>query len=120
MILATRVKERGRLPRAACLVLLLLLAASPAHAGLKIRPVFKESPPPAAGKMVGGGNLEIQIEPRGPHFETIYAPDDAGPLMVGNPVAGKRQLISGLDVLLIAQLSSFDKPNLNATLSPPW
>jgi hypothetical protein len=67
--------------------------------------------------------FEIEIDPIGPHLGVIYVPgeiDAAGPLMVADPVAGKRQLISGLDALLIAQLSSFNKPNLNVTLSPPW
>ena len=49
-----------------------------------------------------------------------YDVNDAGPLMVMNPHPGERQLISALDALLIAQLSSFDRPNLNLVLPPPW
>lgn len=41
-----------------------------------------------------------------------FAP--AGPLMVPMPAAGTRQLISDLDALMIAELSSFKKPNLGA------
>ena len=32
----------------------------------------------------------------------------------------KRQLISGLDALVVSELSSFDKPILSGTLPPPW
>jgi hypothetical protein len=40
--------------------------------------------------------------------------------MIQSPSAGVRQLISVLDALLIAELSSFDKPNLVGLLPPPW
>jgi hypothetical protein len=32
--------------------------------------------------------------------------------MIYDPEPGERQLISGLDALVLAQLSSFDRPNL--------
>ena len=40
--------------------------------------------------------------------------------MVPDPLPGERQLISGLDALAIAELSSFDKPILSGLLPPPW
>jgi hypothetical protein len=70
-------------------------------------------PRPYAGLLIGldvSGHLELGY----------YAVNDAGPLMVANPHPGERQLISGLDALLIAQLSSFDKPTLKTALPPPW
>lgn len=70
-------------------------------------------PRPYAGFLIGvdtSGHLELGY----------YALNDAGPLMVKDPHPGERQLISALDALLIAQLSSFDKPNLNPALPPPW
>lgn len=70
-------------------------------------------PRPYAGFLIGidtSGHLEL----------AYYAQNDAGPLMVKDPHPGERQLISALDALLIAQLSSFDKPNLNPALPPPW
>ena len=45
---------------------------------------------------------------------------DAGPLMVTNPTLGERQLISGVDALLIAQYSSANKLNLIFSLLPPF
>ena len=32
----------------------------------------------------------------------------------------RRQLISGIDALAIAEFSSFDKPVLSGVLPPPW
>lgn len=43
------------------------------------------------------------------------------PLMVSMPHAGWRQLISDLDVLVIAEISLFDRPKLSPyQLPPPW
>lgn len=47
----------------------------------------------------------------GPHILTGLSRFDPGPLMVTNPSLGERQLISALDALLIAEISSFKKPN---------
>jgi hypothetical protein len=60
----------------------------------------------------------------GPHI--IPSMDDEGipvegqPLMIPTSILGTRQLISGLDVLLVAEVSSFDRPNLDPNLSQPW
>jgi len=35
------------------------------------------------------------------------------PLMVTDPTPGQRQLISSVDALVIAEISSFSSPNLN-------
>jgi hypothetical protein len=44
----------------------------------------------------------------GPHIDAF----GSTPLMVPNPRPGWRQLISAADALLIAQLSSFNRPDL--------
>jgi len=55
------------------------------------------------------------------HFEQeFYGVLGSEPLMIPKPVAGVRQLISGIDALTLAELSSFGKPNLDGTLPPPW
>jgi hypothetical protein len=46
--------------------------------------------------------------------------DGGDPLMISEPPVGERQLISGLDALLIAELSSFSTPNLDGLLPPPY
>jgi hypothetical protein len=64
--------------------------------------------------------FDIQIS-RTVHFEEeFYGVLGSEPLMIPKPVAGVRQLISGIDALTLAELSSFDKPNLDGTLPPPW
>jgi hypothetical protein len=40
--------------------------------------------------------------------------------MVSDPVPGERHLISGLDPLLIAEISSFQAPALTADVPAPW
>jgi hypothetical protein len=40
--------------------------------------------------------------------------------MVGDPTPGHRQLISALDALVIAEISSFSSPNLNVPVEPPF
>jgi hypothetical protein len=62
--------------------------------------------------------LEILVT-FGPHIAASY--DDGGnPLMVADPVPGERHLISDLDALLIAEISSFKRPNLGGSLPAPW
>lgn len=63
--------------------------------------------------------FEVTVKFQGPHIEFPGTPD-AGPLMVDNPREGERQLISETDALLIAELSSFKKPNLNGMVPPEW
>jgi hypothetical protein len=55
----------------------------------------------------------------GPHLGNRWG-DAGSPLMVADPPVGERQLISALDALLIAELSSFNSPNLNVPLAPPF
>jgi hypothetical protein len=55
----------------------------------------------------------------GPHLEYHFL-DGGNPLMVSDPHEGERQLISSLDALAIAELSSFKTPNLNVLLTPPF
>jgi hypothetical protein len=60
----------------------------------------------------------------GPHI--IPFSDEEGelvegqPLMIPTSILGTRQLISALDALLVAEVSSFDRPNLDPDLSQPW
>ncbi|HEX4772978.1 MAG TPA: hypothetical protein VH351_19240 [Bryobacteraceae bacterium] len=62
--------------------------------------------------------LTIYLE-FGPHLSNRWG--DAGdPLMVAHATPGVRQLISSLDALLIAELSSFRSPNLDVPLAPPF
>lgn len=62
--------------------------------------------------------LEILVT-FGPHIAAAF--DDGGnPLMVSDPVPGERQLISALDALLIAEISSFKAPALTITVPAPW
>jgi hypothetical protein len=64
--------------------------------------------------------LEIPLHLASDHFlESVYA-EGTQPLMVRDPRPGERQLISGLDALAVAELSSFDKPILSGLLPPPW
>jgi hypothetical protein len=59
----------------------------------------------------------------GPHLTNRW--DDVGdlpqgdPFMVDNPIPGVRQLISGVDALVIAEIS-FSSPNLNVPVAPPF
>lgn len=55
----------------------------------------------------------------GPHLSNRWG-DGGSPLMVADPLDGERQLISSLDALLIAELSSFPCPNLNVPVAPPF
>jgi hypothetical protein len=59
--------------------------------------------------------LEFTIQ-FGPHFGTIFR--DANPLMDPDVSVGERRLISSLDALVIAELASFSKPNLDGMLPP--
>jgi len=68
------------------------------------RQVKVTAPRPFAG-------TELMVD-NGPHLEGFSTP-----LMRHYPVEGERQLISGVDVLLAAQLSLFDKPDLS---DPAW
>jgi len=52
--------------------------------------------------------------------DEFFQVDEEKPLMVQDPVLGVRQFISALDALAIAEMSKFDRPNLNATLPLPW
>jgi hypothetical protein len=55
------------------------------------------------------------------HLNQFYVgPDGAAPLMVQSPIAGTRQFISGLDALMLAELSRFKKPSLDGPLPLPW
>jgi hypothetical protein len=58
----------------ACLLtaVFILLGASPAHAGLKIRPVFTGGTPPPADKLVGGGNLEEIFKVAAEQWEAVF------------------------------------------------
>ncbi len=69
------------------------------------------------------GLFELVAYNPGPHF--IPFSDDEGliegqPLMIPTPIAGQRQLISALDALLVAEVSSFPRPNLDPDLPFPW
>ena len=55
----------------------------------------------------------------GPHLSHHFA-DRAEPLMDQEFPEGGRALISDLDALAIAELSSFKTPNLNVPLKPPF
>ena len=72
-------------------------------------PIEITAPRPFAGYII---YLEF-----GPHVGDRWG-DGGLPLMVPDPPVGERQLISGLDALLIAQLSSFNSPNLGP--APPF
>ena len=63
--------------------------------------------------------MSIQLSSR-MHLDDIYGSDGATPLMVQATVAGVRQRISGLDALMLAELSGFEKPNLDGPLPLPW
>jgi len=61
--------------RLACVVsvgLVVLLVASPASAGLKIRPVFTGGPPPGKGKLFGGGNIEEIFKVAAESWEQVF------------------------------------------------
>jgi hypothetical protein len=64
--------------------------------------------------------LGIPLHPTSNHIYEVFFAQGTQPLMVIDPEPGERQLISGLDALAVAQLSSFDKPILSPTLPPPW
>jgi hypothetical protein len=75
-------------------------------------PVTITAPRPFAG-------IDIPVT-FGPHIEHIGG-EDIGPVMGVDPRVGERQLISGYDALLIAQITSFNRPNLeHFRLPPPW
>ena len=61
-----------RLACAASLVLFFLLAAAPARAGLKIRPVFIGGEPPSTEDMVGGGNLQEIFQVAAEAWEEVF------------------------------------------------
>ena len=54
-----------------------------------------------------------------PHIAASFE-DGGNPLMVSDPVPGERQLISGLDALLLAEISSFRTPALTVPIPAPW
>ena len=63
--------------------------------------------------------IDVQIG-FGPHIDQgPFGFDDAGPLMILDPTEGERQLISGIDALVLAELSSIPKINLKAVSGPP-
>ena len=64
--------------------------------------------------------LAILLHHLSDHFNEGPFAEGTQPLMVPDPLPGERQLISGLDALAIAELSSFDKPILSGLLPPPW
>jgi len=64
--------------------------------------------------------LGINLARQSDHVDHDAFGDHRAPLMVENPVPGERQLISGVDALVIAEMSSFPTPNLTATLPLPW
>jgi len=55
-------------------------------------------------------DLEVILSSFGPHIDGF----GSTPLMVPDPTPGWRQLISAVDALVIAQISSFDRPDLNS------
>jgi hypothetical protein len=75
--------------------------------------ILVTAPRPFAG-------LGIPLASTSDHLDHFAFADHRAPLMVENPVPGERQLISGLDALVIAEMSSFPTPNLTATLPLPW
>jgi hypothetical protein len=52
--------------------LFLFVGVSPAHAGLKIRPVFIGGTPPPADKLVGGGSLEEIFKVAAEQWEAVF------------------------------------------------
>jgi hypothetical protein len=92
---------RRRLAGATSLVFLCLVASS-AHAGLKIRPVFRDGVPPAAGCIVGGGDIQEIFQVAAEAWERVFKGG------------------SGLDALMLAELSRFKKPSLDGPLPLPW
>ena len=54
--------------------------------------------------------LEVILSSFGPHIDGF----GSTPLMVPDPTPGWRQLISAVDGLVIAQISSFNRPDLNS------
>jgi hypothetical protein len=75
--------------------------------------IFITAPRPFAG-------LGVPLAGRTDHLDHDAFAFHRSPLMVQDPVPGERQLISGLDALVIAEMSSFPRPNLTATLPLPW
>lgn len=61
----------GRVASTLGIVLLLGLAAAPAQAALKIRPVFIDNAAPPAN-MVGGGNLQAIFQVAAEHWEEVF------------------------------------------------
>jgi hypothetical protein len=59
----------------------------------------------------------------GPHLTNrwfeVGDPLHGDPLMVSDPTPGQQQLISSVDSLVIAEISSFASPNLNVPVAPP-
>ena len=64
--------------------------------------------------------MGIPLATQSDHLDHFAFADHRAPLMVKDPVEGERQLISGLDALVLAEMSSFPKPNLTAMLPLPW
>ena len=61
-----------RIAAAVSVGFVVLLAASPAQAGLKIRPVFMGGLPPAPDMMVGGGDLEEIFKVAAEAWEEVF------------------------------------------------
>ena len=58
---------------------------------------------------------------RGPHPATEQLGFvDVGVVMIEDPVPGERRLISSLDALMVAELSSYDDPSFAPFLTTPW
>lgn len=76
--------------------------------GLAVCMVTVTAPRPFAG-------LDITVD-FGPHLGTLFR--DTNPLMDPDVLMGERRLISGIDALVVAELTSFSKPNLDGVLPP--
>lgn len=108
--------------------LVVLLGASPAFAGLKIRLVSLPGIEPIGVGAVSACVINITA-PRlhegleifvgfGPHLGELAR--EANPVMSTHINPGTRKLISALDALAIAEIVSANKPNLNGPLPPPF
>ena len=76
--------------------------------------IIVTSPRPFAG-------LGIPLSFFNDHLDQFAFAFHRAPLMVQDPVEGERQLISGLDALVVAEMSSFPNPILTLTTLPlPW
>ncbi len=65
-------RARRRIAAAVGVGFIVLLAASPAQAGLKIRPVFTGGLPPVPDMMVGGGDLEEIFKVAAEAWEEVF------------------------------------------------